>query len=124
MRPCLIKMGVCASTHYWVRKLTEMGHTVKLTAPQFVKPFVKTNKNDLGNAEAICEAASRPTMRFVAIKTSDQQALLALHRARQAFVKVRTAQVNQIRGLLGEFESSCPNRSATSLKSFPLSSAK
>jgi len=103
MEPCLIGMEACASAHYWARKLTELGHTVKLMAPQFVNPYVKTNKNDAVDAEAICEAVSRPTMRFVAIKTPDQQALLALHRARQGFVKARTAQVNQIRGLLGEF---------------------
>ncbi len=101
--PCLIGMEACGSAHYWARKLTEMGHTVRLMAPQFVKPYVKTNKNDAADAEAICEAVSRPGMRFVPIKNPDQQALLALHRARQGFVKARTAQVNQIRGLLAEF---------------------
>jgi transposase len=103
MEPCLIGMEACAGAHYWARKPTELGHTVKLMAPQFVKPHVKTNKNDAADAEAISEAVSRPAMRFVAIKTPDQQALLALHRARQGFVKARTAQVNQIRRLLGEF---------------------
>ena len=72
-------------------------------APQFVKPYVKTNKNDAADAEAICEAVTRPTMRFVPIKNGDQQAVLALHRARQSFVKARTAQANQIRGLLAEY---------------------
>ena len=72
-------------------------------APQFVKPYVKTNKNDARDAEAICEAVARPNMRFVPVKTPDQQAVLALHRARQGFVKARTAQANQIRGLLAEF---------------------
>jgi transposase len=76
---------------------------VKLIAPQFVKPYVKTNKNDAADAEAICEAVSRPHMRFVAIKNGEQQAVLALHRARQGFVKARTAQANQIRGLLTEY---------------------
>lgn len=103
MESCLIGMEGCASAHYWARKLTELGHTVKLMAPQFVKPYVKTNKHDAADAEAICEAVSRPSMRFVAIKSVEQQALLALHRARQGFVKARTAQINQIRGLLSEF---------------------
>ncbi|MCS0592674.1 IS110 family transposase [Massilia norwichensis] len=103
LEPCLIGMEACGSAHYWARKLSEMGHTVKLMAPQFVKPYVKTNKNDAADAEAICEAVTRPNMRFVAIKTEHQQALLAIHRARQGFVKARTAQANQIRGLLAEF---------------------
>jgi transposase len=80
-----------------------MGHTVRLIAPQFVKPYVKTNKNDAADAEAICEAVTRPNMRFVPIKNIEQQSVLALHRARQTFVRARTAQANQIRGLLGEF---------------------
>ena len=101
--PCLIGMEACGSAHFWARKLTALGHTVKLMAPQFVKPYVKTNKNDARDAEAICEAVSRPSMRFVAIKTPEQQALLALHRARQGLVRARTAQGNQIRGLLAEF---------------------
>ena len=101
--PCLIGMEACGSAHFWARKLTALGHTVKLMAPQFVKPYVKTNKNDARDAEAICEAASRPSMRFVAIKTPEQQAVLALHRARQGLVRARTAQGNQIRGLLSEF---------------------
>jgi transposase len=103
LEPCLIGMEACGSAHYWARKLTEMGHTVKLMAAQFVKAYVKSNKNDMAAAEAICEAVSRPNMRFVAIKTESQQAILALHRARQGFVKARTAQANQIRGLLLEF---------------------
>jgi transposase len=103
LEPCLIGMEACGGAHYWARKLSEMGHTVKLMAPQFVKAYVKTNKNDAADAEAICEAVTRPTMRFVAIKTEEQQALLAIHRARQGFVKARTAQANQIRGLLAEF---------------------
>ena len=78
-------------------------HTVRLIAPQFVNPYVKTNKNDAADAEAICEAVSRPNMRFVAVKNVAQQALLAMHRARQGFIKSRTAQANQIRGLLGEY---------------------
>ena len=101
--PCLIGMEACGSAHFWARKLTELGHTVKLIAPQFVKPYVKTNKHDAADAEGICEAVGRPNMRFVPVKNAEQQALLGLHRARQGFVAARTAQANQIRGLLAEF---------------------
>ncbi len=101
--PCLIGMEACGGAHFWARKLGSLGHTVRLIAPQFVKPFVKTNKNDAADAEAICDAVGRPNMRFVPIKNTEQQALLGLHRARQGFVVGRTAQVNQIRGLLTEF---------------------
>ena len=100
---CLIGMEACGSAHYWARKLSGLGHTARLMAPQFVKPYVKTNKSDRNDAEAICEAVGRPNMRFVPVKTAEQQAVLALHRARQGFVKARTAQANQIRGLLAEF---------------------
>ncbi len=103
LTPCLVGMEACAGAHYWARKLQAMGHTVRLMAPQFVKPYVKTNKNDAADAEAICEAVARPNMRFVPIKTVEQQSVLALHRARQSLVKMRTAQANQIRGLLAEF---------------------
>lgn len=99
---CLIGMEACGSAHYWARRLMEYGHTVKLMAPQFVKPYVKTNKNDASDAEAICEAVARPNMRFVPVKSVEQQAVLAVHRARQGFVVERTAQANQIRGLLYE----------------------
>lgn len=101
--PCLIGMEACGSAHHWARKLGDYGHTVRLIAPQFVKPYVKTNKNDAADAEAICEAVGRPSMRFVPVKSVAQQAVLAQHRARQGFVKARTAQANQIRGLLAEF---------------------
>ena len=103
LEPCLIGMEACGSAHHWARKLEGYGHTVKLMAPQFVKPYVKTNKNDMADAEAICEAVSRPNMRYVPAKTVEQQAILSVHRARQGFVKARTAQGNQIRGLLSEF---------------------
>jgi hypothetical protein len=103
LEPCLIGMEACGSAHHWARKLGEYGHTAKLMAPQFVKPYVKTNKNDVADAEAICEAVGRPNMRFVPIKNVEQQAILSVHRARQGFVKARTAQGNQIRGLLAEF---------------------
>lgn len=100
---CLIGMEACGGAHYWARKLQSFGHTVKLMAPQFVKPYVKTNKNDAADAEAICEAVARPNMRFVPIKDVEQQSVLALHTVRQGFVKARTAQANQIRGLLSDF---------------------
>ena len=100
--PCVIGMEACASAHHWGRRLEGFGHTVRLMAPQFVKPYVKSNKNDMADAEAICEAVSRPNMRFVPIKSVEQQSVLSLHRVRQGFVKARTAQANQIRGLLGE----------------------
>lgn len=101
--PCLVGIEACASAHHWARKLQALGHTVRLMAPQFVKPYVKSNKNDAADAEAICEAVSRPSMRFVPIKNVEQQSVLSLHRVRQGFVRARTAQANQIRGLLGEF---------------------
>ena len=100
---CLVGMEACGGAHHWARTIKKLGHVVKLIAPQFVKPYVKTNKNDAADAEAICEAVSRPHMRFVPIKNEEQQAVLALHRARQGFVKARTAQANQIRGLLVEY---------------------
>jgi transposase len=100
---CLIGLEACGGAHDWARRLTGLGHTVKLMAPQFVKPYVKANKHDVADAEAICEAVSRPSMRFVAVKSAEQQALMALHRSRQSFVIARTAQANQIRGLLAEF---------------------
>lgn len=100
--PCLIGVEACGSAHHWARKLQGFGHIVKLMAPQFVKPYVKTNKNDAADAEAICEAVRRPNMRFVPVKNVEQQAVLALHRVRQGFVKARTAQANQIRGLLSK----------------------
>jgi transposase len=102
-KPCLVGMEACGGAHFWARRLTSLGHTVKLMAPQFVKPYVKGNKHDAADAEAICEAVTRPTMRFVPIKTTDQQSILAVHRVRQGMIKARTAQANQIRGLLAEF---------------------
>ena len=108
LSPCLIGMEACGSAHYWARKLQGLGHNVKLMAPQFVKPYVKTNKNDAADAEAICEAVTRPTMRFVPIKNGERQAVLAMHRARQGFIKARTAQANQIRGLLAEYGITIP----------------
>lgn len=101
--PCVVAMEACGGAHHWGRQFREMGHEVRLIAPQFVKPYVKGNKTDRNDAAAICEAAQRPEMRFVALKTVEQQQVLALHRLRQGIVKARTALVNQIRGLLTEF---------------------
>ncbi|WP_341749377.1 IS110 family transposase [Candidatus Tisiphia endosymbiont of Sialis lutaria] len=100
---CLVGMEACGGASYWARELTKLGHTVKLIAPQFVKPYVKTNKNDQADSEAICEAVARPNMRFVPIKTVEQQDILFIHRVRQRLVKNRTALANEIRGLLHEF---------------------
>ncbi len=97
------KVRIASGAPHWACRLQAQGHTVKLMAPQFIKPYVKSNKNDAADAEAICEAVSRPTMRFVPIKNVEQQSVLSLHRVRQGFVKARTAQANQIRGLLGEY---------------------
>ena len=103
LEPCLIGMEACGSAHFWARKFQSMGHTVKLIAPQFVKPYIKSGKNDANDAEGICEAVSRPSMRFVPIKSIGQQDLQALHRIRSKVVKQRTALANQIRGLLAEY---------------------
>lgn len=103
LEPCVIGMEACGSAHHWARQLQSLGHEVRLISPQFVKPFVKTNKHDMADAEAICEAVTRPTMRFVPIKNVEQQAMLSLHRAREGFIGDRTATVNRIRGLMSEF---------------------
>ena len=99
----LVGMEACGGAHYWARHLREQGHEVKLMAPQYVKPYVKTNKNDLRDAEAIAEAVTRPSMRFVPIKNVAQQDLQALHRVRERLMGARTALVNEIRGLLAEY---------------------
>jgi transposase len=103
LSPCLIGMEACGGAHYWARLFETMGHTVKMMAPQFVKPYVKSNKNDRNDAQAIAEAVARPDMKFVPLKKIEQQTTLLLHRARELVVKQRTAQANQIRGLLAEF---------------------
>ena len=119
LEPCLIGMEACGSAHHWARKLMSLGHTVKLMAPQFVKPYVKSNKNDARDAEAICEAVARPNMRFVPVKNAEQQAVMSIHRAREGFVKARTAQGNQIRGLLSEFGIIIPKGIANVYKRIP-----
>ncbi|WP_420377289.1 IS110 family transposase [Sinorhizobium medicae] len=96
-------MEACSSAHHWARELVTLGHDVRLIPPQYVKPYVKRNKTDAADAEAICEAATRPNMRFVPIKTRDQQAVLALHRSRSLLVRQRTASINTVRRLVGEF---------------------
>ena len=101
--PCLIGMEACGTSHHWARELLKLGHDVRLIAPAYVKPFVKRQKNDAADAEAICEAAQRPSMRFVPVKSAEQQAALALHRTRDLLVKQRTQLVNMVRGLLAEF---------------------
>ena len=103
LSPCVIGIEAGAGAHHWARVLQQSGHEVKLISPQYVKPYVKGNKNDYNDAEAICEAVSRPNMRFVAVKSVAQQDLQMLHRVRERCIKARTALVNQIRGLLSEY---------------------
>jgi transposase len=105
---CEIGMEACSGAHHWARQLQRLGYTVKLIAPQFVKPYVKSNKNDANDAEAICEAMSRPHMRFVAVKTVEQQDIQAVHRVRASLVEQRTAKANQIRGLTSEYGLTAP----------------
>ncbi len=103
LEPCLIGMESCSSAHHWARELTALGHEVRLIPPMYVKPYVKRGKSDAIDAEAICEAVTRPTMRFVAIKTVEQQSLLSLHRARDLLVRQRTQLINNLRALVAEF---------------------
>ena len=113
LSPCLIGMEACSGAHEWGRRFQEFGHTVRLMAPKFVAPYRKSGKNDGNDAEAICEAVTRPNMRFVPVKTVEQQSLLALHRVRQGFVVERTATINRLRGLMSEFGVVLPLRSVT-----------
>jgi len=101
--PCLVGIEACGTGHHWARELVRLGHDVKLIPPVYVKPYVKRGKSDAADAEAICEAVTRPTMRFVEIKTPDQQAILALHRTRDLVVRQRTQTVNMLRAQLAEF---------------------
>ena len=103
LNPCIVGIESCGSAHHWARKLRSFGHEVRMMAPQFVAPYRKSDKNDHNDAEAICEAAGRPNMRFVPVKTEEQQAVLMVHRVRSLMVGERTSLVNQIRGLLSEF---------------------
>jgi transposase len=103
LSPCLIGMEACSGAHYWARTLAGLGHAVRLMAPVFVKPYLKSNKNDRNDAEAICEAVQRPSMRFVRPKTPEQQAILQLHHGRQLLVRQRVALSNHMRGMLSEY---------------------
>ena len=107
--PCLIGMEACSGAHEWARRFGRFDHTVKLMAPKFVAPYRKSGKNDGNDAEAICEAVTRPNMRFVPVKSVEQQADLGLHRVRQGFVEERTGTLNRIRGLIAEFGYVLPN---------------
>ena len=101
--PCLVGMEACSTSHHWARELERLGHKVRLMPPRYVKPYVKRNKNDRADAEAICEAVTRPTMRFVEVKTVDQQSVLVLHRTRHLLVRQRTMLINSLRAHLAEF---------------------
>ncbi len=101
--PCLIGMEACSTSHYWAREIAALGHEVRLIPPIYVKPYVKRQKNDMADAEAICEAVTRPNMHFVAIKSADQQSVLMLHRARELLVRQRTMLINALRAHLAEF---------------------
>lgn len=117
--PAVVAMEACGSAHYWARKLLSFGHEVRLITAQFVRPFVKTNKTDAADAQAIWEAAQRPEMRFVAVKSEAQQSILTLHRLREQLVKIRTMQVNQLRGLLYEFGANLPQGRQRGLAQVP-----
>lgn len=103
LKPCLISIETCTTAHHWARELLKFGHEVLLSPPRYVKPYVKRNKNDAADAEAICEAVTRPTMRFVPVKATDQQSVLMLHRTRPLFIRQRTTLINSIRAHLAEF---------------------
>src|SRR5262245_24596381 len=113
LSPTLIGMEACGGAHYWARRFREHGHEVRLMAPQFVTPYRKANKNDLRDAEAIAEAVTRPTMRFVPVKSVAQQDLEPLHRVRERLMKARTALINETRGLLHEYGIVVPQGAAT-----------
>jgi transposase len=103
LQPCLIGIEACASSHYWSRELEALGQTVRLMPPAYVKPYVKRQNNDVTDAEAICEAVQRPTMRFVETKTPEQQNCLMLHRTRHLFIRQQPSVINAIRAHLAEF---------------------
>ena len=118
--PCLIGMEACSGAHEWARRFSASGHTVRLMAAKFVTPYRKSGKNDGNDAEAICEAVARPNMRFVPVKSLEQQSDLTLHRVRQGFVEERTATLNRLRGLLAEFGHVLPVRAVEVHRRVPL----
>lgn len=118
--PCIVGMEACTGSHYWARVFTRMGHTVQMIAPHFVKPFVRSNKSDRNDACAISEAMHRPEMKFVGIKTIEQQDMLLIHRCREMQIKQRTAQANQIRGLLADYGIVVPKGIGHLRKALPL----
>lgn len=103
LEPCRVGMEACATAHYWAREISALGHEVKLMPPAYVKPYVKRQKNDMADAEAICEAVTRPTMRFVPIKSADRQGVLVLHPTRDLLMRQSTMLLNAVRGQLAEF---------------------
>ncbi len=117
---CLVGLEACGGAHYWARVVSRAGHEVRLLAPQFVKPYVKSNKNDAADAEAICEAVGRPSMRFVPAKAVEQQDLQALHRIRSRLIGSRTQLSNQIRGLLAEYGIVLPQQVSRLRKELPM----
>jgi transposase len=118
--PCLVGLEACCGAHYWSRVISRFGHTVRLIAPQFVKPYVKSNKNDANDAQAICEAVTRPQMRFVPAKSVEQQDMQSLHRVRSRLVSTRTQLANQIRGLLTEYGIVLPQHVSQLRRGLPL----
>ena len=111
--PCVVAMEACGTAHYWAREIAKFGHETRLVPPAYAKAYVKRGKNDAIDAEAICEAASRPSMRFVPVKTMENQAIAMLHRSRDLLIKNRTMLVNALRGHLAEFGLSPPRASAS-----------
>ena len=124
LSPCLIGMEACSGAHEWARRFSRFGHITKLMAPKFVMPYRKSGKNDGNDAEAICEAVARPNMRFVPVKSLEQQSDLTLHRVRQGFVEERTATLNRLRGLLVEFGHVLPLRAVEVRRQVPQLLAK
>ena len=120
MPRCVVGMEACCGAHYWAHVLADLGHEVRLVSPQFVTPYVKSNKNDVADAEAICEAVQRPNMRFVSIKTIEQQDIQSLHRIRSVVVATRTKIINQARGLLSEYGIHLPIGAHNLKKNIPL----
>ena len=120
IEPCLIGIEACGGAHYWARRFAEHGHQVKMMSPQFVKPYRKSDKNDRNDAEAICEAVTRPSMRFVAVKSVEQQDMLTLHRVREGLMKERVALINRVRGSLAEYGIVIPKNVSNLRRALPV----